>query len=491
MKKVWKYIIISLLLLLGLACIGVLYLFFVPGSSLFNITYINYNIKKETAHYDPSAVSTIELSTRAYDVEILESEDDKISLKANSNSFGFVLEKNKGFDVNSRLVGSTLEITVYEPHGFVTRNVSSIQLYLPTSQAYNLKLENYKATTTIKDENIQINNLSYLSKKGTLKFAKGKVDGDISLNIGKGDVIFSDAVETAKNDVSLKLTSGLFKAENKDFGDISIESNERGVIKFGSCLNLRETQKTAGGQISAKTVMHAHITAGDTIISIESITNAANIDLSASGSVSIGNLSGESSISTNSGNIHLGKVLSPITLFSESGNINVDSATLQVTVTVNYGEASIDFDLNAPSYTSNTTEGARTLYATIKNGKLTATGVEHIGVASDSSQNISDGGIKITGNGRAYIKMQNIYGTNSILGNNGSVNVVINKDAEYILKTSTVGGSVRVNLTQISEFGGYRTKEARTTKVNCSSSSESLTVTTNYGDLTVLDTNFG
>ncbi|MBQ8615809.1 MAG: hypothetical protein IJ415_04510, partial [Clostridia bacterium] len=74
MKKVWKYLVITLLLLLGLCCVGVLYLFFMPGTSLFNITYINYNIKKETSKYSASHVSAIELNSRSYEIEIIESE---------------------------------------------------------------------------------------------------------------------------------------------------------------------------------------------------------------------------------------------------------------------------------------------------------------------------------------------------------------------------------------------------------------------------------
>ena len=40
MKNVWKYVTISFLLLLGLGCAGVLYIFFVPGADIFHITYI-------------------------------------------------------------------------------------------------------------------------------------------------------------------------------------------------------------------------------------------------------------------------------------------------------------------------------------------------------------------------------------------------------------------------------------------------------------------
>ena len=121
-------------MLLGLGCAGVLYLFFVPNSSLFNITYINYNIKKETSKYSSANISTIELNSRAYEIEILQSEDDNVYLKARATSFGFVNVKNKDFSIQSNLRNSTLTINIIEPHGFATSNLSSLKLYVPAEK---------------------------------------------------------------------------------------------------------------------------------------------------------------------------------------------------------------------------------------------------------------------------------------------------------------------------------------------------------------------
>ena len=86
--------------------------------------------------------------------------------------------------------------------------------------------------------------------------------------------------------------------------------------------------------------------------------------------------------------------------------------------------------------------------------------------------------------------MKNVLGENYIDGHNGSVYVIVNKDSQYTLTTSTSSGSVKVNLTQIEEVGGYITKTTRTTNVNCLTSSNLFNISTNYGNLTVLDTNF-
>ncbi|MBQ8615241.1 MAG: DUF4097 family beta strand repeat protein, partial [Clostridia bacterium] len=363
-----------------------------------------------------------------------------------------------------------------------------IELYLPASKAFDLTISNIKAKTTINSENIQINNFKYTTQKGSLTFKSGALNGNLELNLGSGDFTVSKDVATNTNDISLKMTTGSFKAPNSVFGDLTITENKRGVISIGACANLRESQKSAGGQITINLVTHANITAGDTIIKINEITNSAIIDLTKSGKVKIDKLTGISSISTNTGSINLDETLSPITLYSESGDINVSRAFYKVSVKANNSSVRINFAYTAESYLSN--NDARVLYASIKNGSLTATGVEHVGVASSDTQAILDGGIKITGNGRAHITMQNIYETNSIEGNNGTINIVVNKDSQYVLKTSSAGGSVRVNLTQTSEFGGYRNQELITTYVNCSSSTNSLDVTTNNGSLTILDTNF-
>jgi len=486
MKKVGKYITISLLLLLGLCCVGILYLFFVPNSDLFNITYVNNNKIIESNKFDANYVNLVELNSRAYDVRILTSENNTIYVKTYSNSFGFVNKKNKDVFISSKTNFDILTFNVKETYGLTSHNSSYIELYLPENIDINLSLKNEKATTVI--SNVTIDNLKYTTQKGDLNFKSGQIKGSLDLNLGKSDFTINKDVSTAKNDVHLKLSTGSFKAINSDLGDVTINSNNRGVISLKSCENLRQISKSAGGQINAKTVMHATITSGDTNITIDKITNSATIDLLKSGKVNIKDLIGLSSLKTNSGNINLENTYSIVTAETSSGKINIKNAFSTVTVKVAYGEANISFSEEAESYLDN--NNSRVLYASVKNGKLTANGVEYIGIPEEIETGTINGGIKVTGNGRIFLNMNNIYGNNSIVGNNGSVNVVINKTSSYILKTSSSSGNVRVNLTQIPEYNGYTTKQDRTTYVNCTESSHSLKVTSIDGDLKIFDTNF-
>lgn len=488
MKNVWKYITISFLLLLGLGCAGVLYIFFVPGSSLFHITYINNNIRKESEKFNAADIETIKINSRAYEVQIYETEEDTIYLHAHSNSFGFVLDKYNSFELKTELDYSTLTFTIIEPHGFATPNSSLIKLYVPTTENYNLHLSNFKAKTTIDTPNATFENIKYSTTKGNLNINNATLLGDLNLNLGKSDCKISSNVTTDENNVTLQLTSGSFKAKDVVLGDINITKNERGVITLGTCNDINSNHKSSGGQINAETIKHASITAGDTIISINEVTAAVSIDMKKSGRVQINKLSGISSILTNSGNIILGTTLSPVTLRSESGNITVSNAFMVITLTNLYGESTINFDKTAPSNRINAS--SRVLYASIKNGSLTATGVEHIGEIKTTTDQAPTGGIKITGNGRVNIFMNNINGKNSVNAGNGSLKVVVNKDSSYILSTQSSGGAVRVNLTQTSEYNGYTDKDLTTTNVNCSTSSNTLSATVAKGYLTILDTNF-
>ncbi len=488
MKKVWKYITISFLLLLGLCCVGVLYLFFVPNSSLFNITYINHNITRESEKYNNASVSRIELNSRAFDVKIMESEGDEIYIKTRGNSFGFVMKKNSNLSISSKLESNVLKFSVTEPYGFAARNDSYIHLYIPKDKSVDLYLQNKKAETTI-NSNVTINNLKYTTQKGDFEFKKGSINGNLTLNLEKSNFKIYEESQTKFNNVTLNLTTGSFKAIKNSLGDVTILSNSRGVIDLNSCQTIRENAPSAGGQIYANTVEHVNVTAGDTILSINEITDSASINLTKSGPVVINTLTGISNIATNSGNIKLGTTNSQLTVQSESGNITINKAYKTVAAKVGYGSANIKFADDAESYL--TDKFARVLYASIKNGSLTATGVEHVGTPEENTQTTIDGGVKITGNGNASIYMQNAYGNNNIVGHNGSVYVVIGKESVYKLTTSSTAGNVRVNLTQTPEYNGYTTRDLRTTYVNCKSSSNNLTISTNYGDLTVLDTNFG
>lgn len=495
MKKVGKYVIITLLLLLGLCCVGVLYLFFVPNSNLFNITYINLNETKKTEKYSIDSISEISVNSRAYNVNVESTEDDKISLEVQANSFGFVLTKNQGVEISASIKNNVLTFNIKEPYGFATPNDSVIKLLVPKKKAFDITLSNKKALTQINDKSLTINNLTYSTQKGDLKLNNSTINGNLKLNLGKGECVLASTLKTNTNNVYLKLTTGRFTASNSVLGNIYITQNNRGVITLGECADIEEFKPSAGGQITAKKVSLINVDASDTVINIGEVLDGAIINLTGGGKVDISTLDGDSRITTNSGSILINKCMSHATVYSDEGNITVKEALKSISTKTNYGNINITFSKDAQHYSSSEQYPSRVLNAILHNGKITAKGVEHLGLPPSQkteNPNIPEG-ITITGNGRVHLEMSDVCGVNNVVGKNGNVTVIVNYSSAYMLTTNpekATKGNVRVNLLQIPRYKGYRTKSKVITYVNSSQSNynNTLTVSTTSGDLTILDT---
>ena len=109
MKNVVKYVTITLLMLLGLCCVGVLYLFFIPNSSIFNITYINHSELSTSKVYAANEVSHVVLNSRAYDIQVVSTKKENVKVEVFANSFGFVLTKNENVEYTVNRVLEALE----------------------------------------------------------------------------------------------------------------------------------------------------------------------------------------------------------------------------------------------------------------------------------------------------------------------------------------------------------------------------------------------
>jgi len=478
MKKFWKYFTLTILFLLGLCCVGILYLFFVPGSSLFGICYKSYNNYYKSESYNSEKYKTIVLNSNDYDVHIVESTNDDISVRVYSNSLGFFLTKNSNTKISPvvNLEKETLTFNITEPNGLAFNNSSRIDLSIPADMQFNITLKNNKASTFISNENIIINNLTYTTNNGDFSISKAELNGDLKLNLNKADFKISDNTKTNLNDVELSLTSGRFLASDSKFNNVSIKENTRGIVKLKECENITQDTKTAGGSIEIETASFANIKSSSTNVNINNIMNGGIITLSENGDVKINKLIGRTSIVTNSGNININEVSSYLNvetildIETISGNINIANAYENINLKTKTGTANIVYHKDATN---------KYLSAETSNGKIIASGLEKVNLL-------------ITNNGRAEIDMSDIVDTSSINGKKGSIFVRVNKNSKYKLVTKSES-SVRVNLAQIPNYGGYTTGEETTTYVNCSETTfgnNVLNVSTTSGDLTILDTNF-
>ena len=470
MKKFWKYFTLTILFLLGLCCVGLLYLFFVPNSSLFGIRYISYNHNVNSLAYSIENVETISLNSNAYKVKLVSSEENKISVKLYTNSLGFVLNKNKDALITSSLKDNILTFNITEPTGALFHNSSYIELTIPKSESVNLNIKNNKADLTLDNNNIHINNLTYTTDSGDFILKQASISGTLNLNLNRATFTVEKTVITNSNDVVLNMTSGKFDAEHSSFKNITIESNTRGIVIAKSCENITQETTSAGGRISINTAGFVSVNSSSTNVYIDTITNGANINLTGTGDIKITNLTESSYLSTNSGNINIINANSHITIKTNSGNITIPNAKSTLDVQTEYGTINISYSDTATN---------RSLSAILNDGKIIASGLEKINLV-------------INGNGRAPIDMKDVIGSSSVVGNTGSVFIKVNKNSVYKLKTESEG-SVKVNLAQISQYGGYTTGILTTTYVNCDSSdykNNTLEVSTKTGNLTILDSNF-
>lgn len=476
MKKVWKYLIISILLLIGLCCVGLLYIFFVPGASLFNLCYVTYNNTYETEKYGNANISQIELKSQNYSVSILPSSNTTIYATMYTNAFGFTTLQHKNASISTPTIeNGTMSFTVDEPEGALIATRSYIKLHIPTDKAYTLKISNNRAPVTINSPDIKINELIYTTNNGNLDINNAHIYGKLDLSLGNSYFTLNENTKLTNNNVELDITTGKFDSSKVTLGDIEIVKNRRGVIVVGDCNKLTEDIRSAGGRISVKNVKTSlTVITSDTNVYADTINGSATISLTKAGNASIKNLTGAglSSITTSYGYIDVENCYSDIFLTSTYGNITIDNAFKMCTVVSSYGNVNINYNELAVAFNPNSVD--RKIEASVKNGTFTATGVENIN-------------INVTGNARLNIKMKNIREASNITVNKGSAHVEVYAFAVYKLKTTSSSGYVNVNLLQINESGGYTDKDHPQVDVNGGSDVNSLTITSTSGSITVID----
>lgn len=469
MKKFWKYFIIILLLLLGLCCIGVLYLFFVPGSSLFNITYISLDKTFSSQVYDvnESSFSTIKINSRGYDVALVPvSNSSTVSVQVFANSFGFVLNQNKSVNISSSVEDATLTFTIAEPFGFALKNQSRVSVFVPQDFSFNYNLSNESAYTYVSSKNdlvLNVNSLNYTTKSGDFSLSNCKINNNLYLDLGSAsfklekDVTLAVDGETSQptNDVYLKMGSGSFNAGDYNFNNVVVESNKNGSVILNNCAQLTSENAEAGGRVKIKNLNRINFVGADTNVNINELAGGT-ITLTRSGNINIEHATNDVTLSSKSGNIVVNKADHSVIANNEDGNITINNSYSAVQARTVYGNIDVTFAEDAQSYLESgaQTYRARNLIASTTNGKITASGVHHI---------VLD--IENRGNGRAEIYMDNVYGEdNHIYGYNGSVSVKVkelpkeeapNGHAHYWLKTKSNSKDVSVNVHTNPNYGGY------------------------------------
>lgn len=480
MKTFWKYTLITILMLCGLFMLGVLFLFFVPGSSLFGITYVSLNNEYYSKAYAITDLDKVVFNSRAYKVNLVPASTENISVKVYSNAVGFTRTKYSNVNLTANSKNGVLSLEVEEPHGLVLNNKSFVELRLPKNMTADLVMSNRRADVTIENESLNISNFKYTTQSGALKLNAGTIGGNIDLEMNNGDALINEKFGLNNNNVSLSIKNGLFDASASKLGDVTITNNTRGVIKIKECNKLTERVEVAGGRLELNQIGSIDVQTSDSDVYINKLIHGGTIYLnntnSSNGKVDINETNAETDIRTKEGSIWVKKATTGLFVESSSGDIKVENVSTSVNAKTTYGNIEVYFDENAPKNSG--TNHARELTAETSNGKITSTGAENVRVT-------------VTNKGRVELILNDVVGDNYVRGKDGNVSVKVNKDAVYDLTTGSDQGDVSVNLLQLGEFGGYTTNVERTTHVNhieTDTVNNFLKVTTLSGDLYIRDT---
>lgn len=477
MKKFWKYFLIVILSLIGLSAIGVLYLFFVPNSSLFGICYISYNDDYFSKNYavDGHVINKIVLNSRNYDISVENSVNgnNNVYVKVYSNSFGFTLKKNSTVSITEKLVGDCLTFDITEPYGACFANRSKITLMVPADYNVDLSVSNHNAVCNVNAPKLIISNLACNTNNGEFVLENCKINNNIAVTLNRGNFTLNKSVVTNTNNVEIKTNTGNFYANEAILGNVLVKQNNRAMIQIKQCFVFNFNAKTAGGSIDIDKVNELALVASDTNVNIGEIITGGSINLSASGKINVKTISAQTSITTNDGNITVDNASSALRLETiGNGNIVLKNTTASLFAETVYGDITVYFDQSAESYSS--TSNARYLQAKTSSGDILASGVDKID-------------INITGKGNASIYMHDVLNESTVKANSGYVYVEFADSASFILNTL---GKVNVNYSALSGLGetNHDFEGEKTFTINSTASNEnSLNINLNSGYAKIRD----
>lgn len=470
MKKFWKYTLITILLLIGLFCVAILYLFFVPNSNLFGIMYISLNENVYSPAYSVTENNLITITSRSYPVRFVTSANEFLSIRVYANSLGFVLEDNSKAEIKDEITSNGLNIEISEPHGACVYNNSFIEIRIPEGSNIDISLKNQNASTTFNVADLSINDLSYSTTNGDFSMLSGTINGELNLNLNRATFTLSADVVTNENTVTLNLTSGSFVARDSVLDNVYIDNNDRGVIILGDCNYLHSRNDLAGGRIEATRVGMIELNSSDTDVYIDNL-EGGSIELTKSGEISIDTVSGDPYLTTSSGSIYIKNLVSNANLSTTSnGSITVDLAHADITAETTYGDIDITFISGDGDSTVNFID------ATTSNGRI-------------DLYNVDRTLIRIADRGRAYVYFNDVNGTSVIDGENGEVYMQFNSNNNLTLTTSSTSGNVNVYYEGIPYGEPYTGRTANTFTINAGGNN-SIDVSTNSGNLRVRDNTF-
>lgn len=474
LKKIGKYLSILLLLVVGLAVVAMVFLFFVPSASLFGVCYVGADKKYTSAPYSLSDynISLVSLENSSYPVRVVNSEDESISVTVYDKTFGYVLTKNSKVKISSKLIAAgdsyQLSLSVNEPHGFSYKGDSYISLKLPKKTNLNLSLKNKNAGAKFNLTDTTINTLTYTANSGDVALNSGTISNGLNLKLNRAHFVVGSGFNLQDATALVSLTSGKFDMEKNESSlkSLTLQKLETGTVVANNLQSLNLNLEQGGGKISIKSVTKSiNLTSSDTNVSIGTLSGDGGRISLKSGKISIENQNCSLAASTSGGNISIGNVSAAAHLKSSSGNIVVKAAQIDAekyntsvwNEDSNLGSSIIDTPIwieNGDGSTSISfvSEGNlnRDVSILSSNGDVSVSGAHRVALSTTGKANASVNYLKVIG--KSYLKAT---GSGSV-----SVQTPTNADLEldtinkYTLTTHAESGSVSILISQSPNLSG-------------------------------------
>ena len=365
------YLLMLILILVAAFFVIITIMIFSPGQDILGFKYFSYNdtltyieTTNDERPIDFSSISQINVECGSASVNVRKGSVENDTISITNNSIGFAkASDNTDFTHSITLEGTTLNIAVTEPQGFLHfSNDISINIIVPETapegeSVYGLQNTELVIKTGSGNVNIGLSNHENEELDATNTISPRMVD----ISTGSGTITFNKYCDSNFTDISLYTTSGRITSNislkvsdedayigtesgtvdlgnvtfvgmdgvNKDVSKILNVQNSTGTISIDEMAGTVSIV-TESGTFNFGTV-EGHLSANNTRDRIDSPTINANhvmqdvsIPYGNGANISLGQVDGQVNIATISGNVRIGydsNLSSTSWISTDSGNI--------------------------------------------------------------------------------------------------------------------------------------------------------------------------
>ena len=429
--QIFKYMLIVLGCILGVAVVGCAVLVVFPSASIFGVSYSSGNNIPATSYYatsnaDFTSAQIVEFKTDGYGIRIREKNGDDLvpgdmdyGISIHKKFAGFVYGKVKqpSISVKYNATTNTLTYELAEPVGLINNTDTYIDVFVPN---------NLFAGKTLK-----INTAGAEARIGYAQHGQTPATLAIkdALVVGHGATSFYNAA--ISNTLTVNKTGGAIKVE-KDIGksaDIKISGglskidlasvSAAGAATLGLKIDANNAEVNTGnvfngfhyegnggllrmGNIDGEVVIETQ----GAEVNIAKITNSLSTIIDGTdGAVKIGEVAGYISVRQTSGSVSIDKALAKADIITTRGNITIKEANDEVNAKTERGKIAV------------TANEAKSFKITTQN--------KYGNTVIKNARDIVNASIKDNGPGKIDVEFLRISGASLIKANTGNITITV------------------------------------------------------------------